>query len=81
MLIEGLLLPGIAVVTSFYKIDFMFFLKSTWLCHILLGEMINKSTDVLLDQKDLAQRNPKLLFFTSGVKKLRLNVGALKPHP
>jgi hypothetical protein len=30
---------------------------------------------------DLAQRNPKLLFFTSGVKKLRLNVGALNPQP
>ena len=48
---------------------------------ILLGEIINKSTDVSLDQEDFAQRNPKLLFFTSGVKKLRLKVGALKPHP
>lgn len=28
-----------------------------------------------------AHRKPKLLFFTSGLKKLRLKVGALSPHP
>ena len=28
-----------------------------------------------------AQRNPKLLFLTSGVKKLLLKVGALNPQP
>jgi len=33
------------------------------------------------DQGDFAQRNPKLLLRTSGVKKLRLKVGALKPQP
>ena len=51
------------------------------MAYVFLGQKENKSSHTLIDQGDFAQRNPKLLFFTSGVKKLRLNVGELKPHP
>ena len=46
-----------------------------------LGMGLSSESGVSIYFASLAQRNPKLLFFTSGVKKLLLKVGALNPQP
>ena len=59
-----------------------------WVCLLRSAFPFNTPENLLIilfnfknHPASLAQRNPKLLFFTSGVKKLLLNVGALNPQP